>query len=219
MPISAVSSSPAKTFNHRLKKHGGRMPIPAFTIDGVLPPYIGADGPGGAHHDMSPYLTTSLEVVVTFGTSPGRRDILKGWLTHRASLRKLGFINGFQWLDGSFVEQKEPGDIDVMSFLYRPPRMSVLELAAVMRANPEQFHRKTVKAKYKVDHFNLDLSGSPENLVRISRYYLGLFSHRREDGVWKGMLEVGMLDEADDQAALKALGSAPLTVAAKGSNP
>lgn len=35
------------------------MPIPGFTIDGVLPPYIGPGGPGGAAEDLSPYTVTS----------------------------------------------------------------------------------------------------------------------------------------------------------------
>ena len=78
------------------------MPLPAFNIDGILPPFVGPDGPGGAPEDLSPYVVTALEVATSLGTSEGRKTILRGWLLHRAALRAAGFVRGFQWLDGSF---------------------------------------------------------------------------------------------------------------------
>src|SRR5690606_3604995 len=104
----------------RMRLHGGRMPIPHFTIDGVLPPYVGPNGPGGAFEDLSPYEVSATEVVTTFGTTQNRQDILRKWLQHRASLRAAGVVRGFQWLDGSFLEQKEPNDLDTVSLIYRP---------------------------------------------------------------------------------------------------
>jgi hypothetical protein len=182
------------------------MPIPAFTHDGVLPPFVGPDGPGGGAEDMSPYLATATEVAATFGTTEGRREILRGWLRHRADLRAVGFETGFEWLDGSFVEQKEPKDLDVVSFLYRPPGISDgTALAKLMRANAGLFVRSRVRTEYHLDFLPVDLDGSPEGLVGLTRYYLGLFSHRRVDYVWKGMLQVRLEDEADDAAALASL--------------
>ena len=184
------------------------MPIPPFTINGVLPPYVGPDGPGGAAEDMSPYVTTGLEIVSTLASTNERRDILLGWLKYRADLRAIGFERGFQWLDGSFVEDKEPRDLDVVSFLYRPPGISdPTQLLMVMRANAKLFVRNLVKAEYKLDAFPIDLDGSPEALVSSTRYFLGLFSHRRGDDVWKGMLQVRFEDVGDDAAALAALGA------------
>jgi hypothetical protein len=186
------------------------MPIPAFTIDGVLPPYVGPEGPGGAAEDMSPYVVTALEVVTTLASSRERRDILHGWLRHRAGLRAVGFERGFQWLDGSFVEDKQPRDLDVVSFLYRPQGIQdPRQLLTVMRANGNLFVRNIVKEEYKLDAFPVDLEGSPEALVSSTRYFLGLFSHRRGDDVWKGMLQVRLEDIADDAAAISALGPAP----------
>lgn len=186
------------------------MPIPSFTIDGVLPPYVGPNGPGGAAEDMSPYVATAFEVVTTLASSPGRRNILSGWLNHRADLRAIGFERGFQWLDGSFVEDKEPRDLDVVSFLYRPQGIQTpQQLAMVMQANGALFMRNLVKAQYRLDAFPIDLDGSPEALVSSARYFLGLFSHRRSDDLWKGMLQVRMEDAADDAAALASLGIAP----------
>lgn len=183
------------------------MPIPPFTIDGVLPPYVGPDGPGGAAEDMSPYSATALEVVATLGVSAQRKAILLGWLRHRAALRAVGFERGFQWLDGSFVESKEPRDLDVVSFLYRPPGIvDPSQLLMVMRTNGNLFVRNLVKAEVRLDAFPVDLDGSPEALVSSARYFLGLFSHRRGDDVWKGVLQVRLEDAADDTAALEALG-------------
>jgi len=186
------------------------MPIPAFTIDGVIPPYVGPDGPGGTSEDLSPYAVSASEVVATLGTSDQRKIILRGWFRHRAALRAIGFNRGFQWLDGSFVEEKEPRDLDVVTFIYRPRNVTdSTALARLLRDNIALFGRAQVKESYGLDFFPIDLNGSPEALVSLSRYWLGLFSHRREDDLWKGMLQVRLEDPDDDTAALAMLGPAP----------
>src|SRR5262249_45121429 len=112
------------------------MPIGPFTIDGVLPPFVGPRGPGGAVEDMSPFSVTALEVVTTLGWCEQRRAILQGWLNHRAALRGIGFNRGFQWLDGSFVESKDPQDLDLVTFLYRPTTVrDTKQLMELMQAN------------------------------------------------------------------------------------
>ncbi|WP_425512107.1 DUF6932 family protein [Xanthomonas axonopodis] len=195
------------------------MPIPPFGINGVLPPYVGANGPGGQPEDMSPYAVSALEVVTTLGHSERRREILRGWLDHRAALRALGFDQGFQWLDGSFLEQKEPNDLDLISFLFRPQTaLTAEELARLLHANRGIFERGLVKTTYKLDAFFTDMNASPIGLVNFTRYYLGLFSHRRGDDIWKGMLQVGLADIADDNAAQAVLGPAPL-VSSQGVSP
>lgn len=195
------------------------MPIPAFGINGVLPPYVGADGPGGKPEDMSPYVVSALEVVTTLGHTEARKKILRGWLTHRAALRSIGFTQGFQWLDGSFVEEKDPNDLDILSFLYRPPAAQTpAALGLLMNANAGLFERKDVKSAYKLDAFFVDMNGNPATLVNFTRYYLGLFSHKRGDDIWKGMLQVNLADTADDAAAQTVLGPAP-TVVSQGVNP
>jgi hypothetical protein len=56
--------------------------------------------------------------------------------------RALGFNRGFQWLDGSFVENKDPRDLDVVTFLYRPPGIhDAGELPRLLRANLNLFGR------------------------------------------------------------------------------
>jgi len=186
------------------------MPLPpAFTIDGVLPPFTGPQGPGDDPAFMSPYIVTASEVVSRLGTDENRRGILVGWLKHRAALRSLGFVRGFQWLDGSFLENKVPQDLDTVTFLHRPSGIQDgADLLQLMRASPHLFIRDAVKSAYKLDAFFIDLQGNPETLVSISRYFLGLFSHQRDTFLWKGMAQVRLEDPVDDAAAIAALGAA-----------
>jgi hypothetical protein len=184
------------------------MPIPSFSIDGVLPPYIGPSGPGGRAEDVSPYVVSAFEVVSTFRGSNERAKILDGWLRHRAQLRSLGFQRGFQWLNGSFLEDKEPRDLDIVTFVYRPAMVTAGQLSALLQANRALFDHDQLKQSYLLDAFFIDLNGSPETIVNVSRYYFGLFSHRREDELWKGMLQVSLDNPADDGAARTALDAA-----------
>jgi hypothetical protein len=174
------------------------MPIPAFTIDGILPPFVGPDGPGGRAEDMSPYAVTAVEVVTTLGSTNERNDILRGWLDHRAALRRIGFDRGFQWIDGSFVESKIPQDLDVLTFFYGPSGITrVDDLKSLLQANIGLFDRHQVKASFHLDFFMIGLNDSVEGIVNATRYYFGVFSHRRGDHLWKGMLHVRLENAGD----------------------
>lgn len=197
------------------------MPLPDFNIDGVLPPFVGSDGPGGHFEDLSPYKASVGELVRALSFTEGRKSILRGWLLHRRALRAIGFAEGFQWVDGSFVEKnKEPRDIDVVMFFRRPATAHSREdLARHLRANLGVFSRAQVKAAFHVDFMAVDLQGTPEVLVDLTRYYTGVFSHRRPDFLWKGMLQIP-LDGTEDQDALDFLGPEPaITDATAGSAP
>jgi hypothetical protein len=170
--------------------------------------------------DQTPYLATSVEVVTALGSTAHRQAILRGWLEYRAALRNIGIDRGFQWLDGSFVEDKIPGDIDVVTALYRPPAAKqVPDFMGIVNANSQLFARDRVKKQYMVDAMLVDLDGTADAAVKVSAYYFGLFSHRRGDDLWKGMLQVDLDTVADDQAALAALPSpsaAPATATGAG---
>ena len=184
--------------------------IPNFTLDGVLPPFLGPS-PAGAMALMSPYEVKAFDVADRFGTTDNRKDILRGWLKHREALRSIGIDRGFQWLDGSFLEDKEPNDLDLAAFLYRPSAIAT-DLAAwndLLRKNAAFFMRDTVKNTYRLDSFFFDLEGNPELLVSGAPYFLQLFSHRRSTQIWKGMLQVRMEDAQDDADALKLLSLNP----------
>lgn len=179
------------------------MPVPAFTIDGVLPPYTGIDGPGGATNHMTPYEASPLEVVTRFATTVGRREILAHWLDHRRLMRVLGVEVGFQWLDGSFVEDKEPNDLDIVTFFRRPLNaQSAPEIDQLIRANPEVFIRRRIRAVRRIDAMFVDLNGSSEGIIDATRYWCGLFSHRRVDDLWKGMVKVSLAVADEDLADL-----------------
>lgn len=98
-------------------------PVPSFDGRGLLPPVIGADE---TTRDRSPYFASMTELVATLGTTPWRENLLFGLLEYRKLLGHHGYTDGLQFIDGSFVENvevgenRDPGDIDVFSFLMRP---------------------------------------------------------------------------------------------------
>ena len=152
-----------------------------------------------------------LELCERFASSAKRRIILTGFLTFREQLFNLG-LNGFQWLDGSFLEDieaqasRDPADIDVVTFVAHPLDLSAL--VALRTSNPGLFDRNHTKATYHVDHFLVPMGSAPRSLIELTRYWYGLFSHRR-DGVWKGMLKVNLSDPNDDAAGSRLLGGTP----------
>ena len=156
---------------------------------------------------MSPYPATVTEICQRFGTSPERKAILQGFLALREELLSRG-IFGFQWIDGSFLEEIEltegrpPGDIDVVTFVEVPHDPQTLNTKLL---HPHDLgDRDLVKATFSVDHFVVPLGSPIRLIVSLSRYWFGLFSHRR-DGLWKGMLEVPLQDTKDHIAAKRFL--------------
>jgi len=193
------------------------MPVPAFTIDGVLPPFVGPTGPGGAASDMSPYEVSSVEVVTALGTTTHRRAILRRWIEHRQQLRAIDVVNGFQWLDGSFVEDKIPNDLDIVTFFHRPANaLDSIALGALIAGNGHLFRRGQVKPAFNLDAFFVDLNSHSEQIVSYTRYLLGLFSHRRGDSLWKGMLQVRLENVVDDESALAEMDQLDAITAAGG---
>ncbi len=93
----------------------------------------------------SPYVVTAGELVQRFAINASRCVILDGLLRYRAELRELGFVGGFQWLDGSFVEDVEaredraPKDIDVVTFAHPPAGMSKAQINQMMGSRPDLF--------------------------------------------------------------------------------
>ena len=180
------------------------MPIPAFDHNDVLPPHVG-DVTNSAN--MSPYRVTSLEVTKRLGTSRERAVILRGWLDLRADLRRLTFPGGFQWLDGSFLEDVEkirgvpPNDLDAVTFFQSPLGPVDPALAAVIKD-----HAAT-KSRYRVDHYLVPLADKPERLVDQTRFWFGLFSHQKATAVWKGMLQVDLMTDPVDTLARQHLES------------
>ncbi len=180
--------------------------IPPYTGSGVLPPYVGADPAQLA--GVSPYETTLSELVVRFGTSQERKEILRGYLAHRQALMRFG-INGVQWLDGSFVENIEmtqgrsPNDIDVVTFFVRPPNLrDPVAWAAFLAANEGIFKPPLAKAQFRTDPYYVDVSFGPLHVIEQASYWSGLFSHQRVTSLWKGLVKVWLDPQRDDTNAL-----------------
>lgn len=177
--------------------------IPPFTLSGVLPPFDPSLGP--THKaGVSPYPTDTSELVATFATSPTRISILEDLISYRQDLRSLGITQGFQWIDGSFVEDVEttrgrpPKDLDLVTFAYRPASVSS---EASWRTFVTTNGQKLQGVGRPLLHaFYFDLHLPPHYLVNIVSYWFGLFSHQRTTFLWKGMLLLD-LSTSDSLAA------------------
>lgn len=181
------------------------MTVPAWNHAGVLPP-IRPDVPGNSR-DRSPYLVELSAFVDQFATSPERTVILEGLLRFRAALHQAGIVSGFQWLDGSFLEQVEilegraPRDMDVVTFFHVPVGQ---DESSLVQQHGALFDPRQTKASFSMDAYPVVL-GKPmdEWQVRYVSYWYSMWSHRRDD-LWKGFVQV-KLDPAQDADARAAL--------------
>jgi hypothetical protein len=114
---------------------------------------------------------------------------------------------GFQWLDGSFLEDIEaiegrpPNDLDVVTFFRLPAGVTQAQVRA---SAPDAFpitgpERIVFKGVFHVDPYFVDLSAPAERLVAESAYWYSMWSHRR-DARWKGYLQIN-LSPAEDGIA------------------
>ena len=178
--------------------------IPGFTLSGVLPPFTAPKptDPGG----RAPYATDTVDLCTRFGTSAHRVAVLQGFLAHRAALNTLGFVSGFQWCDGSFVEDKDPVDMDVVTFSHRPAQaQDRSRLAQMVQQNQKLFHPTLTVTNYHCDAYFVDLTLVPEFVVAQTHYWFGLFSHRRLTAEWKGLVQVPLCSPNEDAAAATVL--------------
>lgn len=172
--------------------------IPAWNSQGLLPPVDPAAPP--VSNMRSPYPVSLKDLVMRFTISPERWHVMDGFLRYRAQLHASGLVAGFQWLDGSFMEdvetleQRAPNDIDVVTFLEVPkafnPSPAVLQLLG----------HDAAKANFKVDAYFVELNLLPPGqLTSWSAYWYSVWSHRR-DQVWKGFLQVELASNEDADA-------------------
>ena len=148
-----------------------------------------------------------MELCQALATTPERRAILGKFLDFRERLRAEGLTNGFQWLDGSFLENIEaresrpPKDLDVITVYWGYDLAFQRQLLANF---PEVANPALAKANYFLDHYPFDAGFDPTLTVENTRYWILLFSHTRL-GVWKGMLRVELNTPTEDAAARQEL--------------
>jgi hypothetical protein len=192
------------------------MVVPPFDGRGLLPPFLGANATTPAR---SPYETTISELVVALGTTPERYNLLFGLIKYRQLLDSLGYTQGVQFVDGSFVENVEiresrsPGDIDVFSFLIRPPQYQGNDPLWQTTGFPhwvnEVVNFALNKQRYNIDTYAIAVDQhGPLQLINDTIYWYGLFSHKKVTQDWKGFVTVP-LSPSDDQVALAAIVSGP----------
>ena len=134
--------------------------IPNWNSNGALPP-INSESP--VSRDRSPYRASVFDFTMRFSTSPERREILKGYLLHRSRLHEIGILAGFQWLDGSFlenieiIEQRNPNDLDVVTFFHSPENSDILD------TKTDIFDNKKVKDDFKIDSYFIELDQLNKN--------------------------------------------------------
>ena len=170
--------------------------IPEWTAQGIIPPKI-SDQPNLAY--SSPYPISLVDLIGRFANTPERRKLISGFLSYRKILHNFGFINGFQWIDGSFIEniemldKRSPNDIDVVTFLEDDISISDDDLSEL------EYHH--IKSKYFVDTQYLELAKiTPREITEYSAFWYGVWSHKRNH-IWKGYLKVELAPDEDNQAA------------------
>ncbi len=179
-------------------------PIPNFDHNGVVPPHRGDPRIAA---DLSPYPCTSRDLCERFATSPERAAILTGFLDFRERLESLGFRTGYQWLDGSFLEDIEsrekrpPRDLDVVTVYWG---MDATTQTAIQTGFQEFFDPRASKANFRLDHYPFQIDFRPEVTLENTRYWMQLFNHNR-DGVWKGMLKIDLGTPVEDGEARRIL--------------
>jgi hypothetical protein len=136
---------------------------------------------------------------------------------------------GFQWVDGSFLEDvehtrdKPSDDIDVVTFTTLGDATNQQRL---MNEFPHLFDTQQLTSTYRVDHYWVNLSTAQDSatgqgaalLVRRVSYWYSMWSHRRADQMWKGFVEVA-LEPDDDVSVLDYLDASDATTTAPGATP
>lgn len=144
---------------------------------------------------------------------------MKGFIDYRKALSREGIERGFQWINGSFVEDIErsqsrpPSDIDVVTFFHIPPgdtQMSLVDKSPTLFNMDEDFYREDRKRRYGVHAFMVCLDGSPTTLVQSSRLWYRTWSMNANLDL-KGYIHVP-LDPLDDMTGSDVLRSMERTV-------
>ncbi|MBY3027592.1 hypothetical protein HF265_00455 [Rhizobium leguminosarum] len=157
------------------------------------------------------------EVVQRFGTTPRRRQLLRGLIAYRQLFAADEYLTGVQLLDGSFVEDveananREPGDIDVFTLVAPPQKyvddFSLWENHGASYWETELVNRGANKQRFSLDSYGTIIDGATPiyDIMQNVTYWYGLFSHQRDTFQWKGFIVVDV-DTLNDVAALQMMG-------------
>lgn len=182
--------------------------IPAWTVSGVLPPFVGKDARDRA--GMSPYAVTMESLAGSLCSTQERSNLFRRFVKFRDKLRGIGVTHGVQLVDGSFctsietLESRAPQDIDLVSIIVLPAHIkSQAEFDTWKAANQDVFDHAICKSTYGCDNYFVDGRLPVLSQHRLLAYWIGLFCHQRVSHLWKGILQVDLQD--DDAKALALL--------------
>lgn len=185
--------------------------IPEFNHQGLIPPF---DVNKPTDYNRSPYLVSLSEMIhrLSIGNADldyqKRLSILEGFLNYRGFLHSIGLTTGFQWINGSFVTNKElickapPNDIDVVTIFMLPQGETQ---ASYYNKNKSVFDLKNIKTQYFVDANYVCIAPSNMNLqlmIEQTNYWHGLWSHHKQTLQWKGYLQVDLMSSEDSDAQI-----------------
>jgi hypothetical protein len=172
--------------------------IPAWNLHGIIPPFDPIDPTGTVR---SPYIVALPDMVLRFAVTPERVEIMEGFLRYRRLLHTAGIVAGFQWLDGSFLEDVEyirtapPKDIDVTTFYRLPDGKTQDEF---IKNHTNLFDHRAIKQQHYTDGYSVCLD--PNNLeycIERANYWYGVWSLQRDTFRWKGFVQVSLAPQAD----------------------
>jgi len=178
------------------------VPIPLWNSHGVLPPVY--PGYPGNSDFRSPFKVSLRDFLQQFSITLERRAILKGFLDYRSQLRAAGFTEGFQWVNGSFVENVEllrgraPNDIDVVTFLALPQGETEESLE---KKHPHLFDDEGIKQRFHTDsyYFFSGADYSVKWIIDNTIYWYSMWAHQRDSLTWKGFLEIDLASTIDEE--------------------
>lgn len=186
---------------------GRTMAIPALK-NGLLPPHHSSQNGGPARPDeLSPFLATTLELCQRFGGTLERRAILRGYLQMRQRLTDLQVVEGFQWVDGHFLEEyekrtrKPPESIRVVTFCRTPKAIADPNYSSLFQP---LMSRRVTQATFHVSHQLISLGWPAHSIIEATRMQAAMMSHS-DEGVWKGYIRIPLNTPDDDAAALQHL--------------
>lgn len=197
-----------------LQHQNNQCMIPPFDHNNnVRPPFLESNPT--SRQAFSPYKCSIGEFCRKFAVSDEHINILKKYVEFRLECFGTGIHNGFQWIDGSFVEDtqqresREPHDIDVVSFIYR----AYINPNNIIKSFPEFINPKLSKNRYLVDHYIVVADLNPEFELDCKQTDLAYWnicsqeiSEKQEDiiGVFKGaLLESGRFEYIDEDGKVK----------------
>ncbi len=200
--------------------HNNCRMIPTWNSQGVLPPV--RPGAVGSSTDRAPYRVTLENLINQLASSPARAKIMQGFLDHRAALHQVGILSGFQWVNGSYLEDIEslelrpPNDMDVITFY--PFSVGRDEMMLLQRY-PKIFDSQYSKGEYSVDAYFYPIGiENTQSTIRWITYWYSMWSHTRGTrgrstrrrgasrdrfahiNLWKGFVEVDLSSDHDSDA-------------------